>query len=487
MKKIFLSLAALVMTMSAPMMTSCSSEDLEEVAPEVVTPETGTHEETLTIAFPEQAETRVGVGNDNKLTGWEEGDEVTLVQTGYEKPEEWDEYSFSLKGTYTFSCTDAAKGTFRGTLPNDVSVKDCQLAFYNATDFAADDVYDWLCFSPKNRASQDMKDVVMLVAKNDGEGHFTMQIFGSILAVTNENNIDITASVKYQLTNDDMSHYAYYYDCAANAFQPDGYFGFMTNYASSKKHTFTLGKNALTYVYLPVFNIVDGYEGFAVGVSAEGDAEDECSLVPFKTNPGNAKLFKKTLKPFKIGTAKATIGGSEVDVNWVQLWEDGPKFAEYNVGVTDGKAESYGGYYAWGGSQDKVDDHNTGNVVLTGDADTATKLWGSAWRMPTKAELDDLLANCDVEWTTVNGVNGRKFTGKGDFDSNSVFLPAAGYCSQGNVYENSSGHYWSSTPTGNQYSYYAFYAYYLYFNSGDQYVSDIHRFIGSSVRAVLAE
>ena len=45
------------------------------------------------------------------------------------------------------------------------------------------------------------------------------------------------------------------------------------------------------------------------------------------------------------GTAKATIGGSEVDVNWVQLWENGPKFAEYNVGVTDGKAEGYGGDY----------------------------------------------------------------------------------------------------------------------------------------------
>ena len=469
------------MMMTAPVMTSCSS-DLEEVAPEVVTPETGTHEETLTIAFPEQADTRVGVGNDNKLTGWEEGDEVTLVQTGYEKPEEWDEYSFSLKGTYTFSCTDAAKGTFRGTLPNDVSVKDCQLAFYNATDFAADDVYDWLCFSPKSRASQDMKDVVMLVAKNDGEGHFTMQIFGSILAVTNENNIDITASVKYQLTNDDMSRFAYYYDCAANAYiQPDGYFGFMTNYASSKKHTFTLGKNALTYVYLPVFNIEGSYENFAVGVSAEGDAEDECSLVPFKTNPGNAKLFKKTLDPITIGKAKRT---GNIDVTWVQLWENGPKFAEYNVGVTDGKAESYGGYYTWGGSKDKDPEeaYNNGTDALTGDDDTATKLWGDNWRMPTAAELQALIDNCTSEYTTVNDVNGRRFTGKGEYASNSVFLPAAGYYCYGNVKGRGTfGLYWSSEPDVSTH------ACILDFTSGYQCVSDDYRDFGFSVRAVLAE
>ena len=469
------------MMMTAPVMTSCSS-DLDEVAPEVVTPETGTHVESLTIAFPDQAETRVGVDSDNKLTGWEEGDEVTLVRTGYEKMEEWDEYSFSLKGTYTFSCTDAAKGTFRGTLPNDVSVKDCQLAFYNATDFAADDVYDWLCFSPKNRASQDMKDVVMLVAKNDGEGHFTMQIFGSILAVTNENNIDITASVKYQLTNDDMSRFAYYYDCAANTYiHPNGYYGFMTNYASSKKHTFTLGKNALTYVYLPVFNLEGGYAGFAVGVSAEGDAEDECSLVPFKTNPGNAKLFKKTLKPITIGTAKRT---GNIDVTWVQLWENGPKFAEYNVGVTDGKAESYGGYYCWGRSIDKDSNaaYNEGTNVLTGTDDTATNLWGSNWRMPTYEELEALLDNCDVEWTAVNGVYGRKYTGKGYYASNSVFLPAAGNCYEGSV----SGHgdygdYWSSTPNG------SCVACILDFTSDDQDVSSDERDFGCSVRAVLAE
>ena len=185
--------------------------------------------------------------------------------------------------------------------------------------------------------------------------------------------------------------------------------------------------------------------------------------------------------PATTGTAKATIGGEDVDVNWVQLWENGPKFAEYNVGVTDSKAESFGGYYAWGGNQDKVDDHNTGTDALSGDNDTATKLWGSKWRMPTQAEFEALLANCDVEWTAVNGVNGKKFTGQGDYASNSIFLPAAGSCNKGSVAsQGSSGRYWSIAPEST-------FAYQLYFKSSSQSVGSYFRGYGLSVRAVLNE
>ena len=196
-------------------------------------------------------------------------------------------------------------------------------------------------------------------------------------------------------------------------------------------------------------------------------------------------VFEEEQGSTTTGTAKATIGGSEVDVNWVQLWENGPKFAEYNVGVTDGKAESYGGYYCWGSSIDKDQSaaYKSGTDPLTGTDDTATNLWGNNWRMPTEAELEALLTNCDVEWTTVGGVNGRKFTGKvAPYTSNSVFLPAAGYCYYGGVHDQGFyGSYWSSTPNGSDY------AYCLYFYSGGQGVDYDGRCHGYSVRAVLAE
>ena len=193
------------------------------------------------------------------------------------------------------------------------------------------------------------------------------------------------------------------------------------------------------------------------------------------------------------GTAKRT---GDIDEKWIRLWEDGPMFAEYNVGVTDGKAESYGGYYTWGGTYENGqgitwdDDHNslhtTGNDNLTSTEDTATKLWGSNWRMPTQTELKGLIDNCNVAWTNVNGKDGRKFTGKGAYASNSVFLPAAGYCNIGSISNPDYGFYWSSTPVPKA-TPPSTTAYRLNFNSGVQGVVGYSRSNGCSVRAVLAE
>ena len=181
-------------------------------------------------------------------------------------------------------------------------------------------------------------------------------------------------------------------------------------------------------------------------------------------------------------------------MNWVQLWENGPKFAEYNVGAENSKAEDYGGYYNWGMSDvqtsSNFEDYKSGESPLTGDDDTATKLWGSNWRMPTQTELEALInsTNCDVEWmdgstkkynnTTVIGLLCK---GKGAYASNSVFLPAAGFHSSRDGKVNNQGFYgsyWSSTPNDSK-------AYSLYFDSICQGVDNYYRFNGHSVRAVL--
>ena len=192
--------------------------------------------------------------------------------------------------------------------------------------------------------------------------------------------------------------------------------------------------------------------------------------------------FTATIAPAITGTAKRT---GDIDVNWVQLWAGGPKFAEYNVGVTDGKAESYGGYFCWGSTIDQDEDALYWEGETLGDNDTATKLWGSKWRMPTEAELKALLNsdNCTCTWTDspagllCKGIEGTVYA------SNSVFLPAAGYSEYGDVYEQGvHGLYWSSTPN-NGHS-----ACNLHFKSdGDQSVYFDERCYGYSVRAVLAE
>ena len=140
------------------------------------------------------------------------------------------------------------------------------------------------------------------------------------------------------------------------------------------------------------------------------------------------------------------------------------KWATYNVGAT--KPEEYGGYYAWGETEEKEDyswstykwwyngsltkycnesfygtvDNKT---VLDPEDDVAHVKWGGNWRMPTKAEQDELRANCTWTWTFLNGVYGYKVTGP---NGNSIFLPAAGsrYGTAVND-RGDDGDYWSSS------------------------------------------
>jgi hypothetical protein len=98
--------------------------------------------------------------------------------------------------------------------------------------------------------------------------------------------------------------------------------------------------------------------------------------------------------------------------------------------------------------------------------------------MPTVSEFQELYNNCTTEWTTQNGVNGRRFTSR--INGNSIFFPAAGIRSGVSLYNRgSNGYYWSSSRnaaanSGN-----------LYFHSGGVNPSDTRgRFYGFSVRAV---
>ncbi|MCQ2350451.1 MAG: hypothetical protein MJ003_00560 [Paludibacteraceae bacterium] len=187
------------------------------------------------------------------------------------------------------------------------------------------------------------------------------------------------------------------------------------------------------------------------------------------------------------GYADRIEGEGTVKVKWLQLWADGPKFAEYNVGAAS--VGEYGGYYCWGMSKDKDPDgeyYEGEDDIQGGDHDTALNLWGDNWQMPTKEDFDALLANCTVEWKSAKesgyGVAGRLYTGKGDYSGNSVFFPAAGWCDSGKikltVYF---GYYWSPSPDGSSN------AFSLSFGSGNQMVSKNKRSCGYPVRAVLNE
>lgn len=175
------------------------------------------------------------------------------------------------------------------------------------------------------------------------------------------------------------------------------------------------------------------------------------------------------------------------------------KWATCNIGAN--RPEEFGYYFAWGEVETKSN-YSTNNykwfdaalgmiieytteysdginpTALSSDDDAATVFWGDMWRMPTKAELDELTNNCMWKWMTINGVNGYKVTGK---NGNSIFLPAAGCRYEGNDFsEGLHGSYWSSTISMDS----ASYAYEIGFCNGIVYCSYYQRSCGQSIRPV---
>ena len=138
----------------------------------------------------------------------------------------------------------------------------------------------------------------------------------------------------------------------------------------------------------------------------------------------------------------------------------GTKWATMNVGASS--ETDYGNYYMYGmGSKtyDSTDTPYAGTEdPLATSADTAAQVWGGDWHMPTQAQMQELTDNTTYEWTTINGVNGGKFTAN---NGNYVFFPAASYWFGSNRYGvGINGYYLGSSPDGNKY------AYFLNFNNG---------------------
>ena len=175
------------------------------------------------------------------------------------------------------------------------------------------------------------------------------------------------------------------------------------------------------------------------------------------------------------------------------------KWANHNVGATN--PEDYGDFFAWaetatksdftwsnykwGSSDESLSKYciraSEGTVdnrsVIENSDDAARVNMGSDWRIPTKAEMDELLNQCTWTWTTVNGTQGFTVTGK---NGNSIFLPAAGQKVDGKYYNKGRvGYYWTSTLSSS-----SGYAKGLYMYSSERDYKNYSRINGHSIRAV---
>ena len=315
-----------------------------------------------------------------------------------------------------------------------------------------------------------------------------------------ESGIDVYNYYKGKLDGD-VEHATYEYDGKTLVIHNDGYYGTCTikSLTSSKMKMFI---DYLIVQYNVEFERVDALPG------------------------------EKSSSGSNSGVTSGTENGHE----WIDLGlTSGTKWATCNVGAN--KSQDYGDYYAWGevttkstysmgtykyfkdGDEYKITKYCSNSYCgNNGFSDSKTTLdlsddaayvnWGGKWRMPTRAQQDELRYECCWAWTSsYNNSNvagyvvykaktssdkGKKIYSSGtpsasySLSDAHIFLPAAGYRDHGDLYDAGSyGFYWSSSlSTGNPR-----YAWNVYFRSG--YVSydydDYHgyRSYGQLVRAVI--
>lgn len=168
----------------------------------------------------------------------------------------------------------------------------------------------------------------------------------------------------------------------------------------------------------------------------------------------------------------------------------GTKWANMNIGANS--EEDYGDYYAWGEIIEKgsfsIDsyhlirediDYTPGTNIAGTPYDVVYMRWGEEWQMPSKLQAEELINYTTSTWTSLNGINGRLFTGK---NGKSIFLPASGYFWYSTCYyQNISGNYWLSTRDDDNSSNYANN---LYFFDEALYTTNGNLHHGRAIRAV---
>lgn len=338
--------------------------------------------------------------------------------------------------------------------------------------------YDFMAASvttPSNGAvafdMQHMGALVMLQAELDEDKTLTnVALKASIPAFVEAGTIDLTAMNPY-----------------------------ITSTASTNIHNipldnFTVAYNETSIVYF---------------MMAPTNLDGETLEITLSDERGKYIKYEVAGKDFVAGTAYAyTLTEGEkfdtsITYNAVDLGlPSGTLWADRNIGAAT--PEAYGDYFAWGetepkdyydwstykwcnGSEFAMTKYCTDSYYGTVDSKTVLELeddaayvnMGVAWRMPTHAEVTELMNNCTKTWTTQNGVEGWEVTGP---NGNSIFLPAAGYRYNSSLDNAGSwGYCWLSS----LYEFDPSNAYVLGFGSYDYNWYGDYRYCGRSVRAVV--
>ena len=225
-------------------------------------------------------------------------------------------------------------------------------------------------------------------------------------------------------------------------------------------------------------------------VEGAGLGEFTCDITGLNEN---TRYYVRAYATNSVGTAygnvttlKTTDDGTIAGIEYVDLGLS-VRWAPFNIGATS--PTECGDYFAWGEIETKTE-YTEANSLTHGiymddiggnpQYDAARAIWGSTWRLPSREEIEEIVAECTWEWTSVDGMNGCKITGP---NGNHIFVPAAGcYIGAELKMLGQNGMYHSYKMCGD----YVNFSYGFHFGEGsDNYQLDwLYRAYGRSIRPV---
>lgn len=179
-------------------------------------------------------------------------------------------------------------------------------------------------------------------------------------------------------------------------------------------------------------------------------------------------------------TLESTAPDAAVDLGLSVQW------APFNLGAAN--ASEPGFLVGWGDVTGR--NHSTdlkyyptltpdGHIVNT-SYDLAKVMWEDKWRMPTDGEINELITQCDWEWTEQDGVNG--YLVKSRTNENSIFLPVTGVRTGEETGEADMGYYWSGMLSENK-----TYAQMLGLTENTFTMTEMERYLGMAIRPVYGD
>ena len=172
--------------------------------------------------------------------------------------------------------------------------------------------------------------------------------------------------------------------------------------------------------------------GIAVSAAAAKSSRDKHESVDLGLSVRWATTNIGARKPYEYGTyyAWAEVTSKEFFSSGNYRYGNGEPYTKYEL------REWYSTY--------------DGRKKLAPGDDAATANWGNGWRMPTKKEMEELIACCTWEWTTVNGVYGAKVYSKTEgLEDQYIFLPASGSIDGNEPLDRGDNvQFWTSNPNG---------------------------------------